>query len=437
MTQAQENSAPPAGGDRFGELAVALGLTTAEKITAALIRQMELKAQGIEKRIGEILAEDRVLDLRSVQKVLLEQQRRRKAATGPAALPAEKRFGEYELLAKVGEGGMGAVYRARDAHMGRLVALKVMNKSVAGNSEFVERFKREAKATGALNHPNIVSAYAAGEVDGTPFIAMEFVDGESLRKRFKTLGRMVEPEALRIARGVASGLAHAHASGFVHRDVKPDNVLLGANGEIKIVDLGLAKAMADDQRLTKTGIALGTPHYISPEQARGEKQVDHRSDIYSLGSTLYLLLTGRVPFDGKTNAEIMLKQCKEELDNPQDIVPELSDGAVAIVTKMMAKRPSDRYDSCEQLVADLELVQRGQPPRYAGSDADVEKSSIRPAKRKVRRARPQAKGGCMVVLLLVLALGGLALCVWRHARPGRSAAGNSNAGLPNSPSRIE
>ncbi|MCW8133444.1 MAG: serine/threonine protein kinase [Planctomycetota bacterium] len=406
-----QGSAPEAG-DRFGELAVALGFSTTEKVTQALIRQMELRGQGTQKRLGELLIEARVLDLRTVQKVLLEQQRRRKSATGPAAVPEGRKFGDYELLSKLGEGGMGAVYKARDAHMTRMVALKVMNKSVAGNREFVERFKREAKATGSLNHPNIVSAYAAGEVDGLPFIAMEYVEGESLRARYKKLGRLVEPEALRLVKGVAAGLAHAHNSGLVHRDIKPDNILLGVNGDIKIVDMGLAKAMADDQRLTKTGIALGTPHYISPEQARGEKQVDHRSDIYSLGSSLYLILTGQVPFDGKNNAEIMLKQCKEELENPQDILPELSDGVVAVISKMMAKRPSDRYDSCEQLIEDLDLVLLGKPPRHAADDdAQVEKSSIRPAKRKVRRPRAKAGGGCMLVLALaLLPAGGLALC---------------------------
>jgi len=378
-----------------------LGHASPGQIDAALKQQDELKAQGKAQRIGEVLAEQRVLDLRTIQKVLLEQQRRRR--TSKVVHPGSK-FGDYELLGKLGEGGMGAVYRARDAQMERIVALKVMNRSVAGNKEFVERFKREAKATGALNHPNIVSAFAAGEVDGQPFLAMEYVEGESLRTRYKTLGRMVEPEALRIVRGVATGLAHAHAGGVVHRDVKPDNVLLGRNGEIKIVDLGLAKAMDDDQRLTKTGIALGTPHYISPEQARGERQIDHRSDIYSLGSTFYLLLTGRVPFDGRTNAEIMLKQCKEELENPQDLVPEISDGAVAVISRMMAKRPDDRYANCAQLIADLDLLLQGQRPKYALAETQQEQSSIRPARRKIRRPKAKSGGGCMVMLLMPLAL---------------------------------
>ena len=408
MPENTSPAVPPAPiPDRFGELAVTMGAVKAEQVSSALEHQASLKSQGQEKRLGDILVERRQLDLRTVQKILLEQQRRRKAATSSAPVPTGKKIGDFELLAKLGEGGMGAVYKARDTQMDRVVALKVMNQNVAGNKEFAERFKREAKATGALNHPNIVAAYGAGEADGRPYLAMELVDGESLRARTKKIGRLPEKEALTIVLKVAQGLGHAHEQGFVHRDIKPDNILLGKDGAVKIVDLGLAKAVDDDQRLTKTGIAIGTPHYISPEQARGEKEIDHRSDIYSLGATLYLLLSGRMPFEGKNNAEIMLKHLKEELENPQDLVPEISDGAVAIVCKMMAKKPSGRYDSCKLLIRDLEQVLAGQelqPAESAGPD--VAESSIRPPRRKQRRgARAKASGGgCLVGLLLGMGL---------------------------------
>ena len=389
----------PAAGDRFGEIAISMGVLTEEQLNAGLARQAELKTQSSDKRLGEVLFELKSIDLRTIQKVLLEQQRRRKAAESQAS-PTGKKFGEYVLESKLGEGGMGSVYKARDEHLGRVVALKVMTKSVANNREFVERFKREVKAAGQLNHINIVSAFGAGDVDGQPFLAMEFVDGESLGRRFRTLGRLVEREALRITKGVAAGLAHAHSQSFVHRDIKPDNVLLGHDGSIKIVDLGLAKALDDDQRLTKTGVAIGTPHYISPEQARGDKQIDHRCDIYSLGATLYLLLSGRLPFDGKNNSEIMLKHLKDELENPQDLAPELSDGVVAIVTRMMAKKPADRYDSCEQIIEDIDCVLEGKPLKHAKVEDDMEKSSILPPKKRVRRAPARAKaGGCLVLLV--------------------------------------
>jgi eukaryotic-like serine/threonine-protein kinase len=171
--------------------------------------------------------------------------------------------------------------------------------------------------------------------------------------------------------------------------------------------------VGDDQRLTKTGIALGTPHYISPEQARGERDVDHRSDIYSLGATLYVLLTGQVPFDGRNNAEIMLKHLKEELENPQDLVPEISDGAAAIVAKMMAKKPPERYDACEQVNEDIDRVLSGQPPSYAL--AGMAESSIRPARRHRPRAggRTRSSSGCLGVLLGGVAVLGAAEAVAR------------------------
>jgi serine/threonine-protein kinase len=388
-------------GDRFGEIAVEMKLIQASDVSEALKRQAVLQNQNKRKPIGEILLEMRILDLRRVQKVLLEQQRRRKARAAPVkadSMVAAKRFGDFELLDRIGEGGMGAVYKARDL-TGRLVALKVLNKDISGDTEFVKRFQREAKAGGALNHPNIAAAYAAGEQDGRPFLSMEFIDGESLRARLRRKGRLQEKEALAVTRGVAAGLAHAHSHNFIHRDIKPDNVLMGNDGSVKLVDLGLAKSLEDDQRLTKTGIALGTPHYISPEQARGQKEVDHRCDIYSLGATLYLLLTGQVPFEGSTNAEIMLKHLKEELDNPQDILPEISDGAVLVITRMMAKKPEERYTDCLQLIEDLDQALMGQMPKHA--NASMAQSSIRPPRRRRQRPAPRAKSssGCLVALL--------------------------------------
>lgn len=402
-------------GDRFGEIAIELKLIQASDLSEALNRQGISQEEQDRKPIGEILIEMRVLDLRRVQRVLVEQKRRREARARSVgttdSIVARKRFGDFELLERIGEGGMGAVYKARDL-TGRMVALKVLNKDIAGDSEFIQRFQREAKAGGALNHPNIVAAYTAGEEDGRPFLAMEFVDGESLRARFRRKGRLSEKEALAIVRGVAAGLAHAHSNGFIHRDIKPDNVLLGRDGSIKIVDLGLAKSLEDDQRLTKTGIALGTPHYISPEQARGQKDVDHRCDIYSLGSTLYLLLTGSVPFDGSTNAEIMLKHLKEDLENPQDIVPEISLGAVMIITRMMAKKPAERYADCLQLIEDLDQALMDQLPKHAGQVQA--QSSIRPPGRsRPRGGRRRSSSGCLVAMV---GLGGALMAAGKIAR---------------------
>jgi serine/threonine-protein kinase len=302
---------------------------------------------------------------------------------------------------------MGTVYKARDTKLDRVVALKVLSRSLTSDPRFVERFSREVKLTAALNHRNIVTAFGAGEAEGLPYLAMEFVDGESLHKRLRRKKMLPEKEALTIIKGVAAGLEHAHSHGFIHRDVKPDNALISSDGTVRVADLGLAKSVDDDQRLTKTGTAIGTPHYISPEQARGEKNVDHRSDIYSLGATLYTLLTGRRPFDGKNNAEIMLKHLNEELENPQDLVPEISDATVAIVSKMMAKKPGHRYDSCRQLIADVDRVLGAKVTEEIGSPRG--ESSIRPPRRRRRRMAARAKASSSSGCLLFLAVGGTTL----------------------------
>ncbi|MCZ7645433.1 MAG: protein kinase [Planctomycetota bacterium] len=402
-------------GDRFGELAVAMGLLKPEQVSAALKEQAAKKSQGKAPPLGEILYGQGLLDLRSIQRVLLEQTRKRKAGGGASGsrqtLMARRRVGHYELLQKLGEGGMGAVYKARDTQMDRVVALKVIKPEFGGNATFVERFKREVRATGQFNHPNIVAAYSAGVLDDVFHLAMEYVEGQSLVQAIQALGRLPEKNALKIARDAAAGLGHAHQQGFVHRDVKPDNVLLGNGGEVKVTDLGLAKSIEDDQRLTKTGVALGTPNYISPEQARGDKNVDRRSDIYSLGATLYVMLTGRVPFKGKNNAETMHKHLTEELESPQDLVPEISDGAVAVVSKMMAKEPDRRYADCGKLIEDLEHVLAGRPPAHATEDA-LERSSVQPPRRRRKaggRARAKSGGGCLVFLAILAAAGAAGL----------------------------
>jgi len=383
---------------RFGELAVALGLLKREHLDAGLAAQAELRAQGQQKLIGEILVNKHWMDLRSVQKVLLDQQRRRRATGVVVAIQDGRKIDHYILQSKLGEGGMGTVYQAWDSLSNRPIALKVLHPKVALQSSFVERFRREARSAGAMNHPNIVAAYGSGEHNGSPYLAMEFVDGENLKMRLRRLGRLPEFEALNVIKETALGLAHAHGLGIIHRDVKPDNILLGKDGSVKIADLGLAKSVEDDQRLTVTGMALGTPHYISPEQARGERDVDQRTDVYSLGATLYHLVSGRVPFEGKNNADIMMKHQTEDLENPQDLVAELSDHTVMLITKMMAKRPDDRYDGCQTVAAEIVRILSGQPPSLAMQKVE---SSVRPPRHR-KRAKAQG-GGCMLMLAALAA----------------------------------
>jgi len=395
-----ETSAEKKPEHRFGDVGRDLGLLSPQQIEEALQKQQALRGSSAKSRMGEVLIMMNVLSVEQVKKILSEQRKRRQA-DAEAVLPME-RFGDYKLLAKLGEGGMGAVYKAQEVLANRLVALKVLRKNLAGNKGFVERFEREAKLAGSLNHPNIVTCHVAGMVHGIQFLAMEFVEGETLTARLRRNGgKLPEKEALSIVRDVARGLGHAHAAGIVHRDIKPDNILLGKDGSVKLSDFGTAKSFLNEDSLSQTGQVIGTPNYISPEQVRADKNIDHRADLYSLGGTLYHVLIGRLPFHAPSVMQIMRAHLEEELENPQDVNPDLSDGAVQIVVKLMAKSPDSRYQSAKELVEDIDAVIGGTAPRYA-SLAENE-SSIRPPKRR-RKKKAQAAGCMSVVLIFIGAL---------------------------------
>jgi eukaryotic-like serine/threonine-protein kinase len=382
--------------DRFGDVAKAMGLVTDAQIEEALRKQKVMRTTGAKSRIGEVLMAMNVLNVDQVKKVLSEQRKRR-AVTASKTLPMEY-FGEYKLLEKLGEGGMGSVFKAQETLANRVVALKVLRKNFAGNTSFVERFDREAKLAGALMHPNIVACHNAGTSRGVQYMVMEFIDGETMKQRINSEGgKLPEKEALKIVREVANGLSHAQSKGVVHRDIKPDNILLGNDGTVKVSDFGTAKSFLDEESLTQTGVVIGTPHYISPEQVRAAKDIDHRADLYSLGATLYHALTGRVPFDAPTALEIMRKHLQEELENPADICPGLSGEAIQIVTKLMAKLPAERYQSAEELAEDIDRVLKGQPPLHA--TLEQHKSSIRPPRLK---KKAKAAAGCMGMLAIAI-----------------------------------
>lgn len=273
------------------------------------------------------------------------------------------RVGDFELLAKLGEGGMGAVYQARQTSLDRIVALKILSPRHARNEEFVQRFQQEARATARLNHPNIVAATAVGYADGYYYFAMEYVEGESLKARLLRQGALAESEVVRIGAAIAGALAHAHEAGILHRDVKPDNILIDRYGNPKLTDLGLAKLQErEDGSLTKSGATVGTPHYIAPEQASGEKDLDGRVDIYSLGCSLYHAATGNTPFDAPNAAILMVKHLNEKMQHPQAHRPELSDAFCNVLDHMVARHREDRYEGMVEAAADLEALQRGDEP---------------------------------------------------------------------------
>jgi len=297
-----------------------------------------------------------------------------------------KRLGNFEIVAKLGVGGMGVVYKARQLSMDRLVALKVLPRRLAKDRSFIERFLREARSAARLNHPHIVQGIDVGEADGLYYFAMELVEGESLRDRIRREGRLAQAEALRIARQVVLALEHANAHHIVHRDIKPDNILLTGAGAAKLADLGLAKRKSD-AAVTQLAAPLGTPLYMSPEQARGKTDIDTRGDIYSLGATLYHTVVGAPPFTGPNATAIITKHLFETPASPRASVPDLSEGLCAMLRRMLAKRPVDRYQSPAELLEDIDRLLEGRPPVHALRRERAERRTTSTKLRRSRRAR--------------------------------------------------
>lgn len=271
-------------------------------------------------------------------------------------------FGDYQILDLLGVGGMGNVYRAREKMLDRLVALKTLSPDLGHEPSFVERFLKEARAVARLNHPNIVQVFAFGAVDGVYYLAMELLEGLSLGHYLRANGRWKEYDAITIVRYICRALSVAHAQGLVHRDIKPDNVILTRAGEVKLVDLGIAKQMGEENSMTQTGTAIGTPNYIAPEQILGQRDIDGRADIYSLGATLYHLVTGRVPFQGSSGPHVMSMHLVEPFPDPRNFDPSISEGFCLVLRKMMARDRAERYPDVTTLDADLYRLQTGAAP---------------------------------------------------------------------------
>ncbi|MBM3887781.1 MAG: DUF4384 domain-containing protein, partial [Verrucomicrobia bacterium] len=271
--------------------------------------------------------------------------------------------GEFEILELIGEGGMGKVYRARQPLLDRMVAVKILSPKLADDPSYIVRFRREAAVAAKLSHPNIVTVHAAGESNGVHYFVMEYVEGESLQRRLEREGRLQPAEAIAICLQVAQALDYAwQAAQIVHRDVKPDNIFMARDParraspySVKVGDLGLARALAaDTPAVTEPGQTMGTPHYMSPEQVQGHKHIDFRTDIYSLGCTLYHMLTGRRPYSGDSNVEIMMKHVNEPTPDVLKILPDCPRPIVTLLAKMLAKKPSARHHSYSDLLSDLQ-----------------------------------------------------------------------------------
>ena len=299
---------------------------------------------------------------------LLDAFTRAARRTGPLTIPG------YQFIEKLGKGSTGIVYKGRQIGVDRIVAVKVLLDALAQNKEFITRFDREAKIAAKLSHNNIVNAIDAGEVNGYHYFVMEYVEGHTVKDDLDKHKVFEEKAALEIVMAVALALKHAHQRGVIHRNIKPANVILTEDGGVKLADLGLARLTADEKwAMAEAGMAIGTPYYISPEQVRGQVDVDIRTDIYSLGVTLYHMVTGCVPYGGDTPSEVMRKHVDKNVTftPPDHINTKLSAGIGMVVETMMAKNRDNRYRNPDDLILDLKCLIQGESPMIAAQNPDT------------------------------------------------------------------
>jgi serine/threonine-protein kinase len=311
--------------------------------------------------------------------------------------------GRYRLEAKLGSGGMSTVYLARDDTLDRAVAVKVMHREMSEQADQLERFRQEARAVAKLSHPNVVAVIDAGEDGGHPYIVFEYVEGETLKQRISRIGALDPQEALAYAIEVARGLTVAHARNMVHRDIKPQNVLIDSEGRAKLTDFGISRQLEQDG-MTATGRVLGTTDYVAPEQAMGHP-VDPRSDIYSLGVVLYEMLIGQVPFHADSQVGVAMKHVNEELPDVQARRPEVSAAAALVVERATAKEPAERYQDVGEMIDDLSTALEVEAAR-AGSTTGEATTVLEAVPAPKRKLSSRARLSGAAVALLVLVVGG-------------------------------
>jgi serine/threonine-protein kinase len=337
----------------FGQAALMLKLVTAAQIQECVnIQRMQMTKGQRVSLLGQILQERGYLDKTGIDKVKSYQQ----------VFQFGNKIPGYQIVEKLGQGAMGAVFKARQLRMERWVAIKILQPELAANVTIKQRFLQEARASARLNHPNVIVGIDAGEISGLSYFAMEYVEGKTLQQLVKERGPMDERQALEVIIQVAKALEHAEKHSLVHRDIKPDNIMVTRERVAKLLDLGLAKMRVEGDVGQAKGMAVGTPNYISPEQAMGRSDIDTRADIYSLGVTLFFVLTGRVPFEGPPEV-VMYRHIHEPPPHPKNFRPDLSESVATLMFTMMAKRPEDRPASAGQVVSDMDhLIRTGKLP---------------------------------------------------------------------------
>lgn len=303
-------------------------------------------------------------------------------------------IGNYEVLRRIGAGGMGEVYLARQVTLDRSVAIKFISAKCSENQEYIERFIRESRSAAKLNHPNIVTVYDAAIHEDVFYFAMEYIEGQNLSEYLKNGRKFNELDVLRYGETIANALAYTHKEGIIHRDVKPSNLIVTAKGELKLMDLGLAKELSGtSDSITGLGVVVGTAQYMSPEQIRAEKDLDGRTDIYALGATLYHLATGQLPFSGKSAVEIMSKHLTEPLTPPKSINPGLTEECSNVIMKMMAKKREDRFQDMDAVSHELARIQEAFAAKYSAASKNKIQSEIhKPSASRIIKREDLFKG---------------------------------------------
>ncbi|MEQ9206719.1 MAG: serine/threonine-protein kinase [Phycisphaerales bacterium] len=343
----------------IGRLVIDQGLATSEEVKHCKTMTRAEGEGSANKSLAHVLVDREFITKRQLARLreAIEAERSGSKISG------------YKILGKLGAGAMATVYKAKQVSLDRMVALKKLPEKFSQNPQFIERFFAEGRAAASLNHPNIVQAFDVGNEGDIYYFVMEYVEGRTVHEDIVEHKRFNEKLAVEIIIQVAEALEHAHARGLIHRDVKPKNIMITKEGVVKLADMGLARAITDVEAAeAEAGRAFGTPYYISPEQIRGEKDIGPPADIYSLGTTLYHMVTGAVPFEGKSPSAVMHKHLKTELIPPDHVNPKLSAGISEVIEMMMAKKVKNRYKNCTDLLVDLRALKNGEVPPIAHRD---------------------------------------------------------------------
>jgi serine/threonine-protein kinase len=330
----------------------------------------------------------------------------------------KKTIGKYEIVSELGRGGMGVVFKAWEESLQRFVAIKMLGDQLTDDENLVARFLREARSVADLNHPNIVQVFAVDTHEGRPYFAMEFVEGDSLSELIRSSNKIDPKRALTLVKEVAAGLSAAHDKGVVHRDIKPDNIMLTKHGGVKVVDFGVARVEDPNTKLTATGMAVGTPNYISPEVCLG-LDVDLRSDLFSMGIVFYEMLTGETPFDADSPLEMMTNVVQAEVPDISGLNPDIDSGLRKILYHMLEKKPDYRYQDFHQVLEDIEAYNAGKPLPHASraTSQPTMKVDTQEVEQAIGRAPPIEHAGRksrapMAIVLALIAIGAVAGGWW-------------------------